>query len=135
MLIDLTGKSAIVTGSTRGIGFAAAKGLALSGARVVVNGRGQKAVDEALSELKKAAPKAELQGVVADLGTVAGCDTLIKAVPSVDILVNNVGIFNPQDFFEIPDSEWQRFFEVECAVGRAADAGLSAGHDRAHWGA
>ena len=98
MLIDLSGKSAIVTGSTRGIGFAVAKGLALSGARVVVNGRGQKAVDEALGELKKAAPKAELQGVAADLGTVAGCDTLIKAVPSADILVNNVGIFQSAGF-------------------------------------
>ncbi|HEY0144906.1 MAG: SDR family oxidoreductase [Methylovirgula sp.] len=134
MLIDLTGKSAIVTGSTRGIGFAAAKGLALSGARVVVNGRGQKAVDEALSELKKAAPKAELQGVVADLGTVAGCDTLIKAVPSVDILVNNVGIFNPQDFFEIPDSEWQRFFEVNVLSGVRLTRAYLPGMIARNWG-
>jgi NAD(P)-dependent dehydrogenase (short-subunit alcohol dehydrogenase family) len=117
VLIDLTGKSAIVTGSTRGIGFAVAKGLALSGARVVINGRGQKAVDEALAELKAAAPEAELQGVVADLGTVAGCDSLVKAVPSADILVNNVGIFHPQDFFDIPDAEWQRFFEVNVMSG------------------
>jgi NAD(P)-dependent dehydrogenase (short-subunit alcohol dehydrogenase family) len=117
VLIDLTGKSAIVTGSTRGIGFAVAKGLALSGARVVINGRGQKAVDEALAELKAAAPEAELQGIVADLGTVAGCDSLVKAVPSADILVNNVGIFHPQDFFDIPDAEWQRFFEVNVMSG------------------
>ncbi len=117
MLIDLSGKSAIVTGSTRGIGFAVAKGLAESGARVIVNGRGQKAVDEAIAELKKTVPKAEVQGVAADLGTAAGCDVLVKAVPAADILVNNVGIFNPQDFFDIPDSEWQRFFEVNVLSG------------------
>ena len=134
MLIDLTGKSAIVTGSTRGIGFAVAKGLALSGALVVVNGRGQKAVDEALGELKKAAPKAELQGVAADLGTVAGCDTLIKAVPSADILVNNVGIFHPQDFFEIPDSEWQRFFEVNVLSGVRLTRAYLPGMMARNWG-
>ena len=62
----------------------------------------QKAVDEAVAELKKALPKAQLQGVAADLATEAGCEALVKAVPATDILVNNVGIFNPQDFFEIP---------------------------------
>jgi NAD(P)-dependent dehydrogenase (short-subunit alcohol dehydrogenase family) len=117
MLIDLTGKNAIVTGSTRGIGFAIAKGLAQSGAAVVVNGRKQEAVDEAIAALKKAAPKAKVMGVAADLGSAEGCEALVKGAPSADILVNNVGIFAPQDFFEIPDSAWQRFFEVNVMSG------------------
>ncbi len=134
MLIDLSGKSAVVTGSTRGIGFAVARGLAESGARVIVNGRGQKAVDEAVAELKKALPKAQLQGVAADLATEAGCEALVKAVPATDILVNNVGIFNPQDFFEIPDSEWQRFFEVNVMSGVRLTRAYLPGMIERKWG-
>ncbi len=117
MLIDLSGKSAVVTGSTRGIGFAVAKGLAQSGADVVVNGRTDVAVEKAVAVLKKAAPKAKVKGVAADLATAAGCDALVKAAPSPDILINNVGIFGPHDFFDIPDSEWQRFFETNVMSG------------------
>ncbi len=117
MLIDLPSKSAVVTGSTRGIGFAIAKGLAESGAEVVVNGRTQAAIEKAIDALKKAMPKARLHGVAADLGTAAGCDALIKAAPSPDILVNNVGIYGHQDFFDIPDSEWTRFFELNVMSG------------------
>lgn len=117
MVIDLSGKSAVVTGSTRGIGFAIAKGLATSGADVAVNGRTQIAVEKAVAALKKASPKGRITGVAADLATAAGCDTLIKEVPSPDILVNNVGIFGPRDFFDIPDSEWTRFFETNVLSG------------------
>jgi NAD(P)-dependent dehydrogenase (short-subunit alcohol dehydrogenase family) len=117
MLIDLSNKSAVVTGSTRGIGFAIAKGLAESGAAVVINGRSEAAVDHAVAALKKALPKAEVKGVAADLGTAKGCDALVQTVPSTDILVNNVGIFNYQDFFEVPDGEWLRYFEVNVMSG------------------
>jgi NAD(P)-dependent dehydrogenase (short-subunit alcohol dehydrogenase family) len=117
MQIDLSGKTAIVTGSTLGIGLAAAKGLAASGARVIVNGRKQPAVDEALATLRQAVPGADVAGFAGDLGTAEGCDALVKAQPRCDILVNNLGIFGPQDFFETPDAEWQRFFEVNVMSG------------------
>lgn len=134
MVIDLSGKSAVVTGSTRGIGFAVAKGLAQSGADVVLNGRTQAAVEKAVAALKKAASKARVTGVAADLGTARGCDTLVQAAPSPDILVNNVGIFGPREFFDIPDSEWTRFFETNVMSGvRLSRAYLPAMIER-DWG-
>src|SRR5437667_8720790 len=88
--IDLSGKVAIVTGSTGGIGFAIAHGLAACGATVVVNGRKRSAVDKATADMRSGAPEAEVRGVVADLSTANGCDALVKAEPACDILVNNV---------------------------------------------
>jgi NAD(P)-dependent dehydrogenase (short-subunit alcohol dehydrogenase family) len=117
MKIDLSGKTAIVTGSTAGIGFAIARGLALSGAVTVVNGRKQPAVDKAVAALKRAAPDAVVRGVAADLGGAAGCAALVQAEPTADILVNNVGIFGPQDFFDTPDADWTRFYEVNVLSG------------------
>ncbi len=116
MQIDLTGKTAIVTGSTLGIGLAAVKGLAASGAHVVLNGRSQEAVDRALVAVQ-AVPAASVSGFAADLGTPAGCAALVAAIPACDILVNNVGIYGPRDFFETPDEEWTRFFEVNVMSG------------------
>ena len=101
MQIDLSGKHAIITGSTAGIGFAIAQGLAKAGADVVITGRTQARVDGAISALKKDTPNAKVEGVAADLGTAEGCQTLIKQQPSADILINNVGIFAPQDFFDV----------------------------------
>src|ERR1700722_6331476 len=112
MNIDLSGKTAVVTGSTAGIGLATAQGLAESGATVVVNGRTQASVDKAIATLSRALPKAALRGVAADLGTADGCAKLVAAQPSADILVNNVGIFGLQDFFETPDDVWTQFFDV-----------------------
>ncbi len=117
MKIDLYGKTAIVTGSTGGIGFAIAHGIAACGATVVINGRKQTAVNRAMAALRAAAPEAQLRGVATDLSTAAGCAALAKAEPSCDILVNNVGIYGPQDFFGIPDSEWTRFFELNVMSG------------------
>lgn len=134
MKIDLTGKKAIVTGSTQGIGLATAKGLAAAGATVVVNGRKQPDVDKAVEEVRKVAPGAEVTGTAANLGSAEGCDAMVAAHPDCDILVNNVGIFGPQDFFETPDAEWTRFFDVNVMSGvRLSRAYLPGMKDRG-WG-
>jgi NAD(P)-dependent dehydrogenase (short-subunit alcohol dehydrogenase family) len=134
MKIDLSNKTALVTGSTAGIGFAIAKGLAESGASVVINGRTQEAVDKTVTRLKHAMPLAIVRGTAADLGTAQGCDALIKAEPSTDILVNNVGIYGPQDFFEIPDAEWTRFFEVNVMSGVRLSRAYLPGMLKRNWG-
>lgn len=117
MQIDLAGKKAIITGSTAGIGLATATGLARAGAHVVINGRSQSSVDDGLERILKDAPNADVTGFAGDLGTAEGCEALVQAHPECDILVNNLGIFGPQDFFEIPDSEWERFFHINVMSG------------------
>ena len=117
MKIDLTGKTAVVSGSTAGIGLAIACGLAEAGAIVVVNGRTDAAVRTAIDTIDKRAAGATVRGVAADLGSADGCAKLVAAEPAADILVNNVGIFKTQDFFEIPDTEWDRFFAVNVMSG------------------
>jgi NAD(P)-dependent dehydrogenase (short-subunit alcohol dehydrogenase family) len=115
--IDLSGKSALISGSTAGIGFGIARGLAAAGARVTLNGRAARGVEAAIMRLRAELPAAEVDGVAADLGSAAGCATLIARVPEVDILVNNLGIFALQDFFATPDGEWERFFAVNVLSG------------------
>jgi NAD(P)-dependent dehydrogenase (short-subunit alcohol dehydrogenase family) len=117
MKIDLSGKTALVTGSTSGIGHAIAKGLVGAGADVVINGRAQAKVDAAVAAIARVAPDSKLRGIAADVSTAAGCSSLIAALPEVDILVNNAGIFEPKDFFEIPDEDWSRFFETNLMSG------------------
>ncbi|MGW1601577.1 SDR family NAD(P)-dependent oxidoreductase [Streptomyces eurythermus] len=114
MHIDLSGRIALVTGSTAGIGLAVARGLHTAGAEVVLNGRTEERLDKALGEFGSAE---RVHKVAADVGTAAGCRALVEAFPAVDILVNNAGIFAPQPVFEIPDEEWQRFFDVNVMSG------------------
>lgn len=134
MKIDLTDRSAVVTGSTAGIGHAIARGLAGAGASVVLNGRHQPDVDQAVAALKQAVPGAEVRGVAADLGTEAGCDTLAGAVAHPDILVNNVGFFGPADFFEADDDLWQQILAVNFLSGMRLSRALVPGMVDRGWG-
>src|SRR4029077_14563484 len=113
----LTGKIALVTGSTAGIGFAIAQSLEKEGAHVFVNGRTQRRVDEAIASIQRHAVGAKVEGITADFSNATGANAVIATLPTVDVLVNNVGIFEPKPFTEIPDTEWLRFFEVNVMSG------------------
>jgi len=134
MKIDLTGKTALVTGSTAGIGLAIAKGLAGTGAEVVVNGRSQSKVDAAIAAIGKAVPGAKVKGVAADVSTAEGCKALVAALPDIDILVNNAGIFEPKGFFDIPDEDWERFFDVNVMSGVRLSRAYMQGMLKRNWG-
>ena len=118
MNIDLTGRRALVTGSTAGIGAAIALGLARAGAEVTVNGRSPERTREAAARIGAAAGAPHrVRAAAADVGTAEGCAALIDAVPDVDVLVNNAGVFTPIPVFEIPDEEWRRAFDVNVMSG------------------
>src|ERR1700745_2510632 len=132
MNIDLSGRTALVTGSTAGIGHAIAKGLAASGASVVINGRVQDKVAAAVRKLEGTGAK--VRGIAADVSTAAGCKALAAALPEVDILINNAGIFEPKGFFEIPDEDWSRFFEVNVMSGVRLARAYLPGMLKRNWG-
>ncbi len=117
MNLQLQGQHALVTGSTAGIGFAIAKALASEGATVTINGRSEASVGQALQKLQALLPEASLRGVAADAATAKGCEQLVAGGPPVDILVNNMGIFDPKPFEAIPDADWMRFFETNVMSG------------------
>ena len=117
MDLQLTNRRALVTGSTGGIGYGIAHGLAAEGAHVTITGRTQASVDAALARLAQAIPNVRADGVAADCATVAGAETVFSRVPDLDILVNNLGIYERKPFFEIPDADWLRLFEVNVLSG------------------
>src|SRR6266849_2471469 len=117
MDLQLTNKKALVTGSTAGIGLAIASLLAEEGASVVVNGRSPRRVEQAVQNIRTKRKNVQVTGVAADLGTKEGVDLLFRELPAVDILVNNLGIFEPKPFAEISDEDWLRFFEVNVLSG------------------
>ena len=117
MDMQLTGRRAIVTGSTSGIGYAIARALAAEGAHVTLTGRTQQRVNEALAKLRQEIPEEKAAGVAADCATVAGAKTVFDQVPETEILVNNLGIYERKPFFEIPDEDWQHIFEVNVMSG------------------
>ena len=144
MDFKLEGKRALVTGSTAGIGFAIAQALLEEGAEVWINGRTQARVDQALERLRasssahsSSAQKAqggEVHGLAADVGTQAGCDALVAGLPEVDVLVNNVGIFDAKAFEEIPDADWLRFYEVNVLSGVRLSRAYLPGMRARSWG-
>jgi len=117
MDLKLNGKTALVTGSTAGIGFAIAQQLLAEGATVFVNGRTQQRVAEAVAKLTVAVPGANVKSIAADFSKVDEINRLIEDIPAVDILINNVGIFEPKPFVEIPDEDWLKFYEINVLSG------------------
>ena len=134
MDLGLKGKRAVVTGSTAGIGLAAARALAEEGALVTVNGRTIERVEAAVKTLEREVPGARVAGVAADLGRAEGCVALVSQVPEVDVLVNNVGIFEPKPFEEIPDQDWFRFFETNVMSGIRLTRHYLPGMRKRDWG-
>lgn len=112
MDLKIKNKLALVSGSTKGIGFAIAKALAAEGARVIVNGRKESSVGEAVAAIHKSVAHAQVTGVAADLATAPGAEQLVRLYPAVDILVNNLGIYEPKPFEETTDDDWRRMFEI-----------------------
>ncbi len=133
MDLKLRGKRALVTGSTAGIGFAIAQGLAREGADVVVNGRTEAKVQDALKRLAGQAAES-VTGIAADLGNAKGVDRLVQELGAVDVLINNLGIFEPKPFLDITDEDWLRFFQVNVMSGIRLSRALSAAYARAQLG-
>jgi len=133
MDLQLKGKKALVTGSTAGIGLATAKGFAAEGASVVVNGRTAKRVEDAVREIRKLHPTAEVSGVAADVGNPEGCAKL-AAVGEVDVLINNAGIFEVKAFEEIRDADWLRMFETNVMSGVRLSRHFLRGMRKKNWG-
>ena len=134
MNIDLSHKTALVTGSTSGIGLAIARGLGQAGAQVVINGRSQATLDKALAELRRDVPGIEVRGVVADVGSAAGCDELVRSAPEIDILVNNAGVFAARDFFATSDADWLQFYQTNVLSGVRLSRALVPGMQARGWG-
>jgi NAD(P)-dependent dehydrogenase (short-subunit alcohol dehydrogenase family) len=134
MQIDLSGKRALVTGSTGGIGLAIATGLAQAGATVTVVGRDTGRVDAAVARINEASGRSDASGVVADAGTADGCATVIEARPEVDILVNDLGIYGDKPFFELEDADWDRFWQVNVMSGVRLSRHYAQGMKQRGWG-
>jgi NAD(P)-dependent dehydrogenase (short-subunit alcohol dehydrogenase family) len=134
MDLKLRNKVALVTGSTAGIGFAIARSLANEGAHVYVNGRTQERVDAAVAAIRKSVPDARVDGIAADFAEAEGAATVIAKLPAVDVLVNNVGIFEPKPFAETPDADWYRFFEINVMSGVRLSRHYLAGMLEKNWG-
>ncbi len=134
MDLQLKGKTAFVTGSTAGIGFAIARLLAAEGATVIVNGRTENRVAEAIQRIRAEVPGADLRPLAVDLASASGSATATAALPEVDILVNNLGIFEPKPFDEITDADWYRFFEVNVMSGVRLSRAYLHGMKERNWG-
>lgn len=134
MKIDLSGKVALVTASTGGIGFAIAKGLAESGAEVIVNGRSDKSASAAVARLRQTVVSARVRTAVADLSTAEGVEQLHQATGEVDILVNNAGIYGQKDFYDIDDATWDTYWQTNVMSGVRLSRALLPAMVKKGWG-
>jgi len=134
MKIDLTGKVALVTASTGGIGFAIARGLAESGAEVIVNGRSIDSVNRGIQKLQQVIPGVKVRAAIADLSTADGVDALLKVATGVDILVNNAGIYGPKDFYATDDETWNNYWQTNVMSGVRLSRALLPGMVQKGWG-
>jgi NAD(P)-dependent dehydrogenase (short-subunit alcohol dehydrogenase family) len=134
MNLELEGKRAFVTGSTAGIGYAIAEALAREGADVIVNGRTEERVEQAIRSIRTAHPQARVEGLAADLANADGVRVAVARLPDADILVNNLGIFEPKPFQEIPDEDWFHFFEVNVMSGVRLCRAYLPGMKTRNWG-
>jgi NAD(P)-dependent dehydrogenase (short-subunit alcohol dehydrogenase family) len=134
MNLQLTDKTALISGSTKGIGFAIANQLASEGARVIINGRSDKAVASAVQQIRDGVPESKVEGFAGDLATAEAAKALFIRFPTVDILVNNLGIFEPKPFEEIPDEDWRRFFDVNVISGARLSRTYLSGMKQRKWG-
>lgn len=134
MKIDLTGKAALVTASTGGIGFAIARGLAESGAEVIVNGRSIDSVNKGIQALQQVVPGVQVRAAVADLSSQEGVDELLRVASQVDILVNNAGIYGQQDFYSTDDDTWERYWQTNVMSGVRLSRALLPGMVQKGWG-
>lgn len=131
---ELIGKRAFVSGSTQGIGYAIAAGLVRAGAAVVVNGRDDERVRVVADQLKTLDPDADVSGIAADFADAGQTQRLVDELGEVDILVNNVSVFDVRPFVEIPDAEWQRYFDVNVMSGVRLSRGVLDGMLSRGWG-
>jgi NAD(P)-dependent dehydrogenase (short-subunit alcohol dehydrogenase family) len=134
MNLGLDGKRALVTGSTAGIGYAIAETLAREGADVIVNGRTKERVEQAIKSILASHPQAQVHGLAADLGNAEGVRAAVQQLPNVDILVNNLGIFEPKPFEQISDEDWFRFFEINVMSGVRLSRSYLPGMKTRNWG-
>ncbi|MEA3108799.1 MAG: hypothetical protein QOI88_3404 [Gammaproteobacteria bacterium] len=133
MDLQLADKTALITGSTAGIGLEIARTLAVEGASVILSGRNQEKLERALASIR-ASGGADVRGVLADPATAEGADTLLRAVPHVDILVNNLGIYEIKSFADISDEDWRNYFEINVLSGARLARHYFPGMLKQNWG-
>ncbi len=134
MDLKLKNKLALVSGSTKGIGYAIARMLAAEGTRVIVNGRKDSSIEKALAAIRNSVDDALVEGFAADLATASGAEKLVRQYPTVDILVNNLGIYEPKPFEEITDEDWRRFFEINVMSAVRLSRAYLPGMKKRDWG-
>jgi NAD(P)-dependent dehydrogenase (short-subunit alcohol dehydrogenase family) len=134
LTLDVRMRKAVVTGSTRGVGYAIARGLAEQGVAVVLNGRTHDQLLGALERLRREVAGAQVIGVAADLSTASGANALVERIPDADILVNNAGMYAPKDFFEITDEEWEAYFQLNVMAAVRLSRHYARGMIAKRWG-